>query len=143
MGQPDPLAAEPEAIPFELHRFTIEAMSATHRIEMAKKAMQVALYREALEEAGIDPPDQDGDDLLELVRNCNAVISTASEFVHYLGTSKEMLDGHKFGQFPEDRWSRPFLRWRMDSRGESQAPPPDLLRRRMLESQPQRFERPA
>lgn len=53
--------------------------------------MQVVLYREALERAGIEPPDDTGKDLLKMWRDARAVIRAAQECVANLGTSKELL----------------------------------------------------
>lgn len=62
-----------------------------HRAEIARARMQLVLYRAALEQHGIVPPDRDGEELLALYRRCCAVISTASEFVAEMGTAKEFL----------------------------------------------------
>lgn len=70
---------------------TAQAIHATYRSEVAKLKMQLVLYRKALVEHGIEPPDREGEDLLEMVRDCNAVISTASAFITRLGSAKEML----------------------------------------------------
>lgn len=75
----------------EAHEAIIQALEWEHRAQLGKLGMQVALYREALERAGVTPPDKDGQELLEIWRGAAAVISTASEFVHRLGSSKEML----------------------------------------------------
>jgi hypothetical protein len=69
----------------------LEAMAAEHRIELAKRDMQLVRYRSALEEHGIEPPDMDGEELLRMWRDCRHVMSTASQFVMRLGTSKELL----------------------------------------------------
>lgn len=74
-------------VPVEL----LEARVEEYRLELAKRDMQIVRYRLVLEEHGIEPPDADGADLLEMWRDCRAVISTASEFVAKLGTSKELL----------------------------------------------------
>jgi hypothetical protein len=60
---------------------------------MGKLGMRLALYRAALEGAGIDPPSEEGAELLQMWRDCSAVVSTASAFVDNLGTSKELVDG--------------------------------------------------
>lgn len=69
----------------------VEAMAAEHRVELAKRDMQVVRYRKALLEHGIEPPDADGEDLLQMLQDCRHVISTASQFVMRLGTGKELL----------------------------------------------------
>lgn len=74
-------------VPAEL----VEAQDHEHRMEVARLQMQLVRYREALEEAGIEPPDSEAAELLAMWRECRAVISTASEFVAYLGTAKELL----------------------------------------------------
>jgi hypothetical protein len=74
-------------VPIEM----LEARVEEYRLELAKRDMQIVRYRLALEEHGIEPPDVDGAELLEMWRGCRQVISTASEFVMRLGTSKELL----------------------------------------------------
>ena len=69
----------------------VEAMSYEYRAELAKLRMQLILYREALEEAGIEPPDRNDDELLQMWKNARAVISTASMFVADLRSAKELL----------------------------------------------------
>jgi len=69
----------------------LEAKELEHRAELAKLKMQLTLYRSTLEEHGIEPPDRDGADLLQMWRDSAAVISTASAFVAQLGTSKELI----------------------------------------------------
>ena len=69
----------------------LEAEISQFRVELAKREMQLVRYRQTLEEHGIEPPDMDGADLLEMWRDCRAVISTASEFVAHLGSAKELL----------------------------------------------------
>jgi len=74
-------------VPAEL----LDAKEHEHRLELAKAHMQLVRYRALLEENGIEPPDLSGDDLLQMWRDCSAVISTASDFVARLGTSKELI----------------------------------------------------
>lgn len=69
----------------------LEAQAEDHRRELARARMQLVLYRKALIDNGIEPPDRDGDDLLAMWRECRHVVSTASEFVIRLGSSKELL----------------------------------------------------
>ena len=68
-----------------------EAMSHESRTELGKLRMQLILYREALEEHGIEPPDRDDEELLQMWNNCRAVISTASMFVSDLRSAAELL----------------------------------------------------
>ena len=75
------------AVPSE----AFEAQEWLHGQEIAKLRMQLVTYRAALEEAGIEPPDMEGADLLQMWRDCRKVIETANEFVIGLGTSKELL----------------------------------------------------
>jgi hypothetical protein len=70
-----------------------EALTLEHRTELAKVRMQLVIYRKCLEEHGIEPPDKDGAELLEMYRHCSAVITTASDFVSHLGSAKELLMG--------------------------------------------------
>jgi hypothetical protein len=74
-------------VPVELFEARIEE----YRVEVAKRDMQLVRYRMALEENGIEPPDMDGAELLEMWRDCRHVMTTASQFVMKLGTSKELL----------------------------------------------------
>lgn len=69
----------------------VEAIRDEHRVELAKLRMQLALYRESLVEAGIEPPDRDGEELLQMWQDCRAVISTASHFTAQLRSAKELL----------------------------------------------------
>jgi len=69
----------------------LEAKDLEYRAELAKAHMLIASYRAVLEEHGIEPPDKTGDELLRMWRDCSAVISTASDFIEHLGTSKELL----------------------------------------------------
>ena len=69
----------------------LEAKDLEHRVELAKAHMLLVRYREVLEEHGIAPPDPTGEELLRMWRDCSAVITTASDFVATLGTSKELL----------------------------------------------------
>jgi hypothetical protein len=78
----------------------LEAKDLEHRVELAKAHMLVAVYRATLVEHGIEPPDPTGEDLLQMWRNASAVISSASEFVAHLGTSKELLSGQSWRPEP-------------------------------------------
>lgn len=75
-------------VPVELLEARVEEL----RCELAKREMVIVRYRQALKDAGVDPPDLEGADLLQMWQDCRAVISTASEFVTRLGSSKELLD---------------------------------------------------
>lgn len=63
----------------------------TYGQEIAKLKMQVLRYREALVDAGIEPPDAEGKDLLDMWNACKAVVGAAHDCVAQLGTSKELL----------------------------------------------------
>lgn len=69
----------------------VESLELGHREELAKMEMQLALYRSVLEQHGIDPPNEEGRELLKLWRDSAAVITTASEFVAGLGSAKELV----------------------------------------------------
>ena len=73
----------------------LEAKELEHRVELAKAHMLLVCYRDVLEEHGIAPPDPTGEELLQMWRDCSAVISSASEFVQSLGTSKELLQSFR------------------------------------------------
>jgi hypothetical protein len=75
------------SVPIEL----FEARVQEHRLELAKREMQLVRYRQTLIEHGIEPPDADGEELLAMWQECRHVISTASQFVMRLGSGKEML----------------------------------------------------
>jgi hypothetical protein len=70
----------------------LEAQAIAHRAEVNKLAMQLLLYRTALEQAGIDPPDASAEDLLEMWKRCMAIVQHANEFVSGLGSAKELLE---------------------------------------------------
>ncbi len=74
-------------VPVEL----LEARVEEYRLELAKKEMQLVRYRRALLQHGIDPPDAGGEELLKMWSDCRTVVSTASQFIMDLGTSKELL----------------------------------------------------
>lgn len=59
--------------------------------EIAKMRMQLLRYRQALLDAGLEPPDAEGQDLLDMWNACKAVIGAAHDCVAQLGTSKELL----------------------------------------------------
>lgn len=82
----------------EEHRRIVDALHLAHRAENMQLAMRVAVYRSLLEQHGIEPPDDEAEDFLQMARDAAAVISTASEFVSRLGTSKELL---------ADSWLKP------------------------------------
>ena len=69
----------------------IAAIHADHANEIAKLKMQLVRYRASLEENGIEPPDAEGADLLEMWRVCANVIQAAHLCVEHLGTSKELV----------------------------------------------------
>jgi hypothetical protein len=96
MEGPPPSSRAPVAPvggPDETGLAAVEAVHATYRGEIAKLKMQLVLYRQALLDHHIEPPNAEGEELLEMVRRCNAVISTTSEVVRLLGSSKEMTLG--------------------------------------------------
>jgi len=94
------------SVPLSQHLATIQALRQQHKEEVGRLGMRVALLRAALENAGIEPPVADGDELLQMWRHASAVISSASAFVDHLGTSKELVDnldgrlGRTFGNSP-------------------------------------------
>ncbi len=62
------------------------------REENAKLAFMLAVYRAALERAGVEPPeDIQTAEFLRVWRAHATVIRAAAEFVHELGTSNELL----------------------------------------------------
>lgn len=75
------------ALPVE----AFEAERVQHQQDLAKLRMQLIMYRMALEEAGIEPPDRDDGDLLEMWRACRRVLEAAHLCVANLGTSMELL----------------------------------------------------
>jgi len=75
----------------ESYARVLEAQSAEYKLELVKRDMQLIKYREALIAHGIEPPDADGEELLQMWQECRHVISTASQFVMKLGTQKELL----------------------------------------------------
>jgi hypothetical protein len=74
------------------HQRILEAIQTAHRVEVGKLGMQLALYRAALEDAGIEPPDKDGEELLRLWRGAARVVTSASDFASDMGSAKELWD---------------------------------------------------
>jgi len=70
----------------------LEAVEKEHRAEVGKLKLQLVVYRRALVDAGVDPPDMDGDDLLQLWQSYADVARATGDFVVKLGPAKEMLD---------------------------------------------------
>lgn len=70
---------------------SVDAVHATYRSDMAKLQMRVVLYRRLLEEHGIEIPDHDDDELMQMWQDCRAVISTAATFTSHLRSAKELL----------------------------------------------------
>ena len=69
----------------------LEAEQLVLREELGKLALTVARYRMVLEQHGIEPPDDEGAELLKMWRDCATVVTTASEFSSRLGSAKELL----------------------------------------------------
>ena len=70
----------------------LEAVRLEHREEVAVLSMRLAAYRAALEDAGLECPDDGSRDWLSLYRACSLMVKRASEFAsETLGTSKELL----------------------------------------------------
>ncbi len=69
----------------------LEARIADYRKTEAVLTMRLIRYGEALKAAGVEPPDDTEDELLQMWRNAQAVLTTASEFVAHLGSAKELL----------------------------------------------------
>ena len=69
----------------------VDALKAEHREEVGKLAMQLALYRDVIVDAGLEPPDRDGEDLLRLWQTTAEVMVAVAELIHVYGTSKEMI----------------------------------------------------
>jgi len=80
----------------EEHGRIVETMIQEHRVELAKMELQLALYRGALEEAGIEPPDRAGAELLQMWRDASAVVRTTADFTARLGSAKELI-GDRLG----------------------------------------------
>ena len=75
------------------HAEVMHALEFVHRQELAEMKMKLARYRVLLEEHGIEPPDLEAADFLEMWRECARVIDMAHGFVERLGPSKELLAG--------------------------------------------------
>lgn len=67
------------------------AVHTSYGSEIAKLKMQLVKYRQALLDNGIEPPDAESKDLLEMWEVCRRVIGAAHECIANLGTSKELL----------------------------------------------------
>jgi hypothetical protein len=72
----------------------LEAVHQQHRIDRDKLALQAAVYRQQLVQAGVDPDDRHEDELLRLWRVAADTVSAASALVAELGTQVELLDPH-------------------------------------------------
>lgn len=72
-------------------RALLGAVHSSYGSEIAKLKMQLLVYREALTDNGIEPPDLEGEDLLRMWESCKAVIKAAHGALAELGTSKELL----------------------------------------------------
>jgi len=70
----------------------LHAVRLENRERMQALTMQLVRYRLALEEAGVEPPDLGGAELLQLWRECRHVLDVAAEFVAKLGGAKELLE---------------------------------------------------
>lgn len=69
------------------------AITLAYQDEIAKLKAQLVTYRSALLENSIEPPDMEGEDLLQMWRDARSVIAAAQHLVANLGTSKELLGG--------------------------------------------------
>lgn len=67
------------------------AIRGQYQDEIAKLKMQLVRYRAFIAENGLEPPDMEGDDLLQMWRDCQRVIRVAQECVANLGPSAELL----------------------------------------------------
>jgi hypothetical protein len=76
-----------ETMPVE----AFQALINEHRVEMAKLRMQLIVYREMLISHGIEPPDRDDDELMQLYERARTVVSSASIFVAGLKSEKELF----------------------------------------------------
>ena len=74
------------------HARVLEAIHQRHRIDVGKLAMQLAVYRQQLEDAGIPPKDYQDEDLIRLWRAAADTVSAASSLLVELGSAKELLD---------------------------------------------------
>lgn len=86
------IEAVEEMVSWEQHASAIAALEMQRRDDLSRERMRTLLYLQALRDAGIEPPDADDNELLQLWQDARAVVSTASEFVHHLGTAKELLE---------------------------------------------------
>lgn len=80
-----------ESVRGDLHSDLLLAVHEGYGSEIAKLKMQLAVYRGCLVEHGIEPPDREGQELLEMWQSCKRVIAAAQSCVAQLGTSKELL----------------------------------------------------
>jgi len=77
----------------ELAQATAEAVALSYRKKINELEAQLLLYRKALIDAGIDPPDRESDDLMELMRRIAALTEASTDFVDFFGSGKEMWSG--------------------------------------------------
>lgn len=76
----------------------VEAIEQRHRADTGRMALQLAVYRQQLLDAGVEPDDRSDDELMRLWRSAAAVVNTASMFVMELGPAKELLDPNLLGR---------------------------------------------
>lgn len=87
------------------HVETVEAMRHEHRLEVGRLRMQLLLYRDALVQAGLEPPDRDGEELLAMLEAARGVLAAAGGFVAGLASAKELLSGPQRGEYAPGRVS--------------------------------------
>lgn len=75
----------------ESERISPLGVALAYQDEIAKLKMQLIRYRRVIEDAGLEPPDDSGEDLLQMWEDARAVIREAQNLVANLGTSKELL----------------------------------------------------
>lgn len=89
MGGTQSLAEEcpPHLIPSA----SLEWVEHRHRQELAKLGMEIAVLRQQLLDAGLEPKTKTGQEWLDMFRSCSKVMRIAHDALANLGSSKELL----------------------------------------------------
>jgi hypothetical protein len=82
--------------PDELVRASAEAVHVTYRTKINELEAQLLLYRRALVENGIEPPEAPAGDLLELMRLIARMTEASTAFAHFFGSGREFWSGESW-----------------------------------------------
>ena len=74
----------------ELVMAASQSVHATYRTKINQLEAQLLLYRMALIDAGIEPPDAGGEDLVRIMELIQALTVASTDFVQFFGSGREM-----------------------------------------------------